>query len=335
MTTGRTRAIEQPMMQVSSVDEPILGWWRSNGAPPSEDPLELKRAIDAIGEPFYLLRGGKGRYAVGRGGEVEIDTPGRAAGSQETAGRVYPIRAWVPPCRPELLGDRNFCADHGLRYPYIAGAMANGVGSCEIVEAMGRAGMLGFFGAAGLAPARVEAAIDRVQTSLRASDGRTCAYGFNLIHSPQEPGLEAAIADLYLRRGVRLVSASAYLQLTPALVRYRVHGIHRTETGEIVAPNRVIAKVSRIEVARRFFSPPPDVMLREFVDSGEITAEQAEWAAQVPMAQDLTAEADSGGHTDNQPFITLLPTMLALRDEHQQRFGFGQKLRVGAAGGTP
>ena len=32
------------------------------------------------------------------------------------------------------------------------------------------------------------------------------------------------------------------------------------------------------------------------------------------MAEDLTAEADSGGHTDNRPAITLLPTMLALRD---------------------
>ncbi len=51
------------------------------------------------------------------------------------------------------------------------------------------------------------------------------------------------------------------------------------------------------------------------------------------MAEDLTAEADSGGHTDNQPAIVLLPTMLALRDEMQMRFGYDRRLRVGAAGG--
>jgi PfaD family protein len=51
------------------------------------------------------------------------------------------------------------------------------------------------------------------------------------------------------------------------------------------------------------------------------------------MAQDLTAEADSGGHTDNRPAITLLPTMLALRDRMQAAHCYNQRLRVGAAGG--
>ena len=46
-----------------------------------------------------------------------------------------------------------------------------------------------------------------------------------------------------------------------------------------------------------------------------ITPQEAQLAASIPMAEDLTAEADSGGHTDNRPAISLLPTMLALRDE--------------------
>ena len=40
-------------------------------------------------------------------------------------------------------------------------------------------------------------------------------------------------------------------------------------------------------------------------------------AARDPRGRDLTAEADSGGHTDNQPAISLVPTMLALADEMQ------------------
>src|SRR5207302_1218080 len=55
--------------------------------------------------------------------------------------------------------------------------------------------------------------------------------------------------------------------------------------------------------------------------------------AQVPMAQDVTAEADSGGHTDNRPAITLIPTLIALRDRLQRQYGYELHLRVGAAGG--
>jgi PfaD family protein len=95
----------------------------------------------------------------------------------------------------------------------------------------------------------------------------------------------------------------------------------------------VIAKVSRVEVASKFLAPPPARFLRELVASGEITAEQAEWAAHLPMADDLTAEADSGGHTDNQPAIVLLPTMIALRDRLQAQHRYDQPPRVGAAGG--
>jgi trans-AT polyketide synthase/acyltransferase/oxidoreductase domain-containing protein len=236
--------------------------------------------------------------------------------------------ARAPAVRPEDIGDADFRAEHRLRYPYVAGAMANGIGSAEIVEAMARAGMLGFFGAAGLPLERVEAAIVRIQ-----GDISDLAYGFNLIHSPNEPDLENAVVDLYLRHDVRLVEASAYLDLTLPIVRYRLHGIHADSNGRVVTPNRVIAKVSRVEVASKFFAPPPEKLTGELVRQGHLSPEQALLAAQVPVAQDLTAEADSGGHTDNRPAITLLPTMLALRDRLQERYGFTEPLRVGAAGG--
>jgi len=241
---------------------------------------------------------------------------------------IHDGNVFVPACRLEDLGDASFRADHRLRYAYVAGAMANGIGSVEIVEAMSRAGMLGFFGAAGLPPARVEAAIDRLSHSLGDAP-----HGFNLIHSPNEPDLENAVVDLYLRRGVRLVEASAYLDLTPALVRYRTHGIHADAAGRVVTPNRVIAKASRVEVASKFFAPPPDRFLQELVRTRALTPEQARLAARVPVAQDLTAEADSGGHTDNRPLVTLLPTMLALRDRMQTEHRYDAPLRVGAAGG--
>lgn len=233
-----------------------------------------------------------------------------------------------PALKPENLGDASFRADHRLRYAYVAGAMANGIASTRLVAEMANAGMLGFFGAAGLRLERIESAIDELSRTVPGAP-----YGFNLIHSPNEPGLEADVVGLYLRRGIRLVEASAYLRLTLPVVRYRISGIKRDAEGRIVAPNRIIAKVSRVEVATQFFSPPPREFLDELVRSREITAEQALLAANIPMAQDLTAEADSGGHTDNRPLVTLLPTLLALRERMQAKFGYEQPLRVGAAGG--
>jgi PfaD family protein len=236
--------------------------------------------------------------------------------------------AFVPAIRPEALGDPSFCTDLCLRYPYLSGAMANGIGSTDIVCAMAKAGMLGFFGAAGLGLDRVEQALDRVQHAVP-----DLPYGFNLIHSPQEPKLEAGVVELYLKRNVHLVEASAYLDLTLPVIRFRTAGIHRGPKGEIVTPNRVIAKVSRVEVATRFFSPPTDRHLNELVREGHLNTEQVELAKRIPVAQDITAEADSGGHTDNRPAITLIPTLLALRDRMQVQHRYDVPLRVGAAGG--
>ena len=77
-----------------------------------------------------------------------------------------PLLAVSPTCRPQNFGSASFARDHGVRFCYLAGAMANGIGSAELVEAMGRAGMLAFFGAAGLGPGTVEDAIDRISTRL-------------------------------------------------------------------------------------------------------------------------------------------------------------------------
>ncbi len=266
-------------------------------------------AVDA-GAKLGLVRGGTARF----GGPAQ---PGE-----------IPILAYAGALAPESLGDPTFCADHGTRYAYVTGAMANGIASAELVEAIARGGMLAFFGAAGLHPTRVEAAIERLQGSLP-----DLPYGFNLIHSPNEPRLEAAVVDLYLRRKIRVVSASAYLALSLPVVRYRTAGIHEGPDGTIITPNRVVAKVSRIEVASRFLAPPPANLLRELVQAGELSEHQARLAARIPMARDLTAEADSGGHTDNRSPLTLLPTMLALRDRLQARHNYSMPLRVGAAGG--
>ncbi len=109
-----------------------------------------------------------------------------------------------------MLGDPTFCKTYGTRYAYCAGAMANAISSEGLVIALGQAGFLASFGAAGLSPARIEAAIERIQATLPEGP-----YAFNLINSPNEPALEARMVELYLKRGVRTIEASAYLSTPP------------------------------------------------------------------------------------------------------------------------
>lgn len=295
-----------------------FGWWRPETAAAAAEGNSIAAALQLLDRPFYL---------VARNGTLVPETTG-TAGFGAAPDDGLPLHGYAPPCHPEQLGDREFCRELGLRFPYLGGSMAKGISSAAMAEALGRAGMLGFFGAAGLPFAEVEAAADRLARSLG-----TIPYGFNLIHSPHEPDLEDALARFYITRGIRLVEASAFLALTLPLVRYRLHGIHRAADGTIVTPNRLIAKVSREELAAKFFAPPPEAFLRELVASGELSEEQALLAAQIPMAGDVTAEADSGGHTDNRPAIALFPTILSLAARLRASHGYDRPLRVGLAGG--
>ena len=298
-----------------------LGIWQPGRHEPKTGRAAFVEALRQIGQPLYV---------VDRDGQLGVSHDGRAiAGADLDASMEgYPLQGWTPPLPVESLGDQGFKRDHGLRLAYVCGAMANGITSADMVAAAGRAGIIGFFGAGGLSIAQIEAAIDQISAELGARP-----FGFNLIHSPNDMQLEQQTVELYLSRGIRLVSASAYLDLTTPLVQYRIDGIYRNDRGEIVCPNRIIAKVSREEVARKFFSPPPEKHLRRLLEQGIIRPEQAALASRIPMAQDLTAEAEAGGHTDNRPALCLMPTMLALRDEMVRLHDYDLPLRVGLAGG--
>ena len=258
-------------------------------------------------------------------GRVGLATGGRA----EHGAGALPLLGTLPALYPEWLGDRSFGEAHGVRFPYVCGEMANGIAAVPMVVAMAEADMLGFFGAAGLALARVEQAV--AELSRRIGPGR--AWGVNLIHSPQEPAQEERLAELLIQARVPCVSASAFMRLTPAVIRCAAAGLRRDAGGGIARARRIFAKVSRLEVAERFMSPPPADALAALVARGALTPEEAELAAQLPIAEDVTVEADSGGHTDGRPLTVLLPSMLELRAQIMARHPAFPRIRVGAAGG--
>lgn len=132
---------------------------------------------------------------------------------------------------------------------------------------------------------------------------------------------------------MRTIEASAFLDLTDNIVYYRAAGLGLSAANEIEIKNKVIAKISRREVATKFIQPAPTNILKRLVEQGLIGELQAKLAEQVPMADDITVEADSGGHTDNRPLVCLLPSILELRDEIQRKYCYEQAVRVGVAGG--
>lgn len=314
-------------MAVSTIH--TIGAWTQGPTLPAFEGSSLLSAIGAIREPLHIVREhGGGRIGVARAGRP---TEARAVPQEMANGKPsYPLLATLPALWPEWLGDRTFCEVHGVRFPYVTGAMANGIASTRLVITMAKAGMLGFFGAAGLSHERVAGAIDELDAALGHSGA---SWGSNLIHSPNEPALENSVVDLYLTRRVRRVSASAYMALTPAIVRYAASGITQGPDGRIRRQNHVFAKISRPEVAAHFLSPAPAAILAGLVSRGLITAQEAELAARVPVAEDIIVESDSGGHTDNQPLGALFPVITRLRDSLAQRFGYTRPIRVGAAGG--
>jgi PfaD family protein len=299
---------------------PSVGSWRAGTARPAFDAAEIAAALPRVREPIHVLfdRATR-RVGISIGGEVLS-----ATGTGD-----YALLATLPASYPEWLGDRSFNEAHGVRFPYVAGEMANGISTAAMVIAMARAGMLGFFGAGGLSYRQVEAGLDELGAALGA-DG---PWGVNLIHSPAEPELEDRVADLLIHRGVRIVSASAFMAMQPSVVRCAAAGLSVDGAGKIVRRHHVFAKISRAEVAAQFMSPPPAEMLGALVAQGKLTHAEAELAARLPVAEDVTVEGDSGGHTDNQTLVALFPLIVALRDELTRKHGYARPIRVGAAGG--
>ncbi|MFN6497362.1 MAG: PfaD family polyunsaturated fatty acid/polyketide biosynthesis protein [Nostoc sp. DedQUE01] len=293
--------------------------WKGSLESISFEQEAIKNKLMVLDKPCYVVK-----FA----GKIGVTNEGYLSPADNGTAAQVELLTFVAPVRIQQLGDPNFLSFHGVRYAYSTGAMAGGIASEEMVIALGKAQILSSFGAGGLSPDRLEAAIKKIQQALPQGP-----YAFNLIHSPSEPAIERRAVDLYLKYQVKTVEASAFLDLTPNIVYYRVAGLGLNDANQIEIRNKVIAKISRREVATKFMQPAPPRILKELLEQGLITDLQAALAAKVPMADDITVEADSGGHTDNRPLVCLLPSIVALRDEIQAQYHYQIPIRVGVAGG--
>lgn len=229
----------------------------------------------------------------------------------------------------EDLGSKAFREDYALRYAYVGGGMYKGVASKEMVIRLGKAGMLGFLGTGGVGLEKMASDIRFIQGELKNGE----SFGVNLLYNLTNPEMEEQTVDVFLRTGVTKIEAAAFMQMTPALVKYRLTGLHRNTQGKILANHKIMAKVSRPEMATLFLSPAPERIVKSLLQQGKVTSEQAEWSRTIAMADALCVEADSGGHTDQGVAYVLTPAMIRLRDEKMKEHGYARIIHVGAAGG--
>jgi trans-AT polyketide synthase/acyltransferase/oxidoreductase domain-containing protein len=229
----------------------------------------------------------------------------------------------------EDLGSAEFRKDHHITYAYVTGAMYRGTSSKELVIAIGKAGLLGYFGTGGLRLDRIAADLAAIQAELSHGE----AYGMNLLCNIYQPEEEMAQVKLYLDKGVSRIEASAFARMTKAIVLFRVKGLHKNSDGSIECPHHVMAKISRPEVAEIFMSPPPESIVKELLAAGLISNEEASLSQSIPMSYDICLEADSGGHTDQGVAIVLFPAIEVLRNQMMDKYRYTKRIRLGLAGG--
>ena len=111
---------------------------------------EMRRALLELDQTVWVV---EQQDAVG------LVTGGNAC----PAGAGLEIIGMEPALPMDRLGDPSFCETYGTRFAYYAGAMANGIASEGLVVALGKAGLMGCFGAGGVSPSRIEAAIQKIK----------------------------------------------------------------------------------------------------------------------------------------------------------------------------
>jgi hypothetical protein len=235
--------------------------------PPAFEASALVAAAHAFRRPAFIVRDPQS-------GTVGVALEGDALSTRELNGHpTFPLLGSLPPLYPEWLGDRSFNEVHGTRFPYIAGAMANGIATTDLVIAMAEVGMIGFFGAGLGCPWSVEEALDTL--TARLGDG---ALGHEPDPLAQRAGsrgghrgpLHAARRAAGLGGGVH-GSDAAHRAL-------RVHGPAATAR-TAASSGRTTCSPRSAGPRRRGASWPAPASLDALVGKGQLTAKRPSWPA--------------------------------------------------------
>ncbi|MBI3117779.1 MAG: hypothetical protein HYZ00_03775, partial [Candidatus Hydrogenedentes bacterium] len=107
---------------MTSIIRPVASEEAPGAAPKPSSGERTAQLVHQVGLPVYVVEGPAG---------LALETAFPAAGHDPAHNGQHHFAGYVPACPLELLGDAGFRRDHGLRYAYYAGAMANGIASVE------------------------------------------------------------------------------------------------------------------------------------------------------------------------------------------------------------
>lgn len=221
----------------------------------------------------------------------------------------------------------SFQERYRLNGPIMAGGMYKGISSVKMVHAMTEAGFLASLGAGGMKLDSIELALKE----LTKIDSPTPVC-INVLANHQNPDAEVVLVQLLLKYGITLIEAAAFIDVTPALVLFKIKGLQRKKN-KVVSSNKVMVKLSHEKVAENFLTPIDDKILQELLAKELITSQEYDLASGLIVADDITIEADSAGHTDRGIASVLLPAIKNVRDRKVEEFDIENKVHVGLAGG--
>lgn len=225
------------------------------------------------------------------------------------------------------LGSSHFRKTFRTKYAYVVGSMHQGISSANLVVRCAQKNIVSFFGTQGLSIVEVEKNIISIKDRLKNNE----IFGLNLTYSKDAIQHEFELTKLYIKHQITLIEISAYTQVTAALVYYRVRGMYQTEAGKFDSRNKIIAKLSRPDIAEQFLSPAPEHILKKLVYDGLLSEEEALNAKRIPICTDICVETDTGGLTEGRSAMTVLPAIHQLKNAIQSKQNI--PITVGLAGG--
>jgi len=228
----------------------------------------------------------------------------------------------------ENLGGSGFRNRYNLRYAYLVGGMYRAISSKEMIVSLADSNILGFYGTGGLKFDKVAEDIRYIKSIVKTDK----PYGINVVSSIGEEDKENRLISFLIKEGIETIETSGYIYITKPIVKYRAERLF-LHNGEVKNTNRIIAKVSRPEIAELFMSPAPENVISSLLSGGDITKEQAECLKKVPIASDICVEADSGGHTDQGVATVLIPAIRRMRDRIMEKYRYSEYIHIGSAGG--
>lgn len=227
------------------------------------------------------------------------------------------------------LGSASFRERYRLKANCLIGGMYQAISSKEMITALRMSHLLGFYGTGGVS-------FEQIQKDIRYIKGQgneEMTYGVNLVSDTAYGDKEERLVTFLIEEKVSVIEASGYIYITDPLIKFLAAGLCE-EDGQIKRKHHIIAKISRPEIAEMFMKPAPENVIKHLVQNQKITDQQADWLRNMPVADDICVEADSGGHTDRGIITVLLPVMLRMRDRIMKERQYSKFVHVGASGGV-